>query len=92
VLVNIASPKLFAWLWLVLHTHMQLMSETSFRNRRMRNRANSQHCNVMYSTFTDLPMKEFYVITVNSCDDDHEIIVNCLEIKRKQTCVNYFVH
>jgi len=37
-------------------------------------------------------MKEFYVITVNSCDDDHEIIVNCLEIKRKQTCVNYFVH
>jgi hypothetical protein len=65
--------------------------ETSFRNRRMRNRANSQQSNVMYSTFTDLPMKDFYVITVNFFDD-HEISVNCLEMKRKQICVNYFVH
>jgi len=69
---------------------MQLLSETSVRTRWMRNRAHSQHCNVKYSTFTDFPMKHFYVITVNSFGDDHEITENCLEIKRKQNMCELF--
>jgi hypothetical protein len=69
---------------------MQLLSETSVRTRRVRNRANSQHCNVKYSTFTDLPMKQFCVVTVNSFDDDHEITENCLEIKCKQNMCELF--
>jgi len=69
---------------------MQLLSETSVRTRRMRNRAHSQHCNVKYSTFTDLPMKQFNLITVNSFGDDHEISKNCLEIKRKQNMCELF--
>jgi len=69
---------------------MQLRSETPVRTGRMRDRANSQHCNVKYSTFTDLPMKQFYVITVNSFDDDDEITENCLEIKRKQNMCDLF--
>lgn len=69
---------------------MQLLSERSARTRRLRNRANSQHCIVEYSAFTDLPMKQLYVITVNSFDDDHEITENCLEIKRKQSMCELF--
>jgi hypothetical protein len=75
------------------YTHMQLLSEMSVRIRRMCNRANSKHFIVKNSTFTDLPIKKFYVITVNSYDDDdHESIENCLEIKckKKKKCTNYF--
>jgi len=72
------------------YMHMQLLSERSVHTRRLRNRANSQDCIVKYSAFTALPMKQFYVITVNLCDDDHEITENCLEIKRKQSMCELF--
>ena len=72
------------------YTQIQLLSGPSVLTRRLPKRANSQHCNVKYSTFADLPLKQFYVITVNSFDDDYEITGNCLEIKCKQNICELF--
>jgi hypothetical protein len=65
------------------YTHMQLLSETSLPTRRMCNSVASQYFNVKHTTFIDPPVKQFYVITMNSPDDDLEITANCLEIKCK---------